>query len=43
MSPKMLLMLPTPKRMTLQTQGKMQELNLHRCKLTALKVVNINV
>jgi hypothetical protein len=32
-----LILQPTPKQTTLQTQGKTQEPNLHQCKLTTLK------
>jgi hypothetical protein len=36
-------MLSVPKQMSLQTQGKTQELNLHRLKLIMLKAVNVDV
>jgi hypothetical protein len=42
-SPTMQLMLPASKQMPLQTQGKMQEPNLHQCKLTTLKVVSVDI
>jgi hypothetical protein len=35
-------MLPTLRETPLQTQGKMQELNLRWCKLIAQKVVSVN-
>jgi hypothetical protein len=41
-SPTTQLMLPTSRGTPLQTQGKMQELNLRRCRLIAQKVVSIN-
>jgi hypothetical protein len=42
-SPTMQLTLPTPKKMSSQTQDKTQEPNLHQCKLTTVKVVSVNV
>jgi hypothetical protein len=41
--PTMQLMLPAPKQMPLQTQDKTLEPNLHRCKITTLKVVSVDV
>jgi hypothetical protein len=40
MPPTMRLMLPTPKKTQLQTQGKTQELDLHQCKPIVPKVVS---
>jgi hypothetical protein len=39
----MQLMLPKSKQTPLQTQDKTQESNLHRCKLTTLKAVSVDV